>query len=223
MPAGSLYVKQMPLGPMRNFVYLIGSSQSPEVLVVDPAWDVPQICRGLEEDEKRPVGVFLTHSHADHLNGLDELLGLFDVPVYAHPDEIAFSGALRPYSPALRPTVSGQALSIGGVDFSCLHTPGHTPGSHCLFGQGALVTGDTLFVNACGRCDLEGGDAHQLFDSLYERIGRLPGSTQILPGHDYGDVPISTLEREKRHNPYYQFADASAFVHFRQKPRRPVP
>jgi len=166
--------------------------------------------------------VFLTHSHSDHLNGLDELLGRFDVPVYAHEDEIAFSGALRRYSSALRPTVSGETLSVGAADFSCVHTPGHTPGSQCLLGEGALVTGDTLFVNACGRCDLEGGDAHQLFTSLYQRIGRLPDETRVFPGHDYGDVPSSTLEREKRHNPYYQFADSSAFVDFRQKPRRPV-
>jgi hydroxyacylglutathione hydrolase len=102
---------------------------------------------------------------------------------------------------------------------TCVHTPGHTPGSQCLWCRGALVSGDTVFVNACGRCDLAGGDATQMFDSLQRVLGALPQETVLYPGHDYGDVPVSSLSRERRLNPYFQLTDLEAFIAHRNRPR----
>jgi hydroxyacylglutathione hydrolase len=118
---------------------------------------------------------------------------------------------------------AGAVIDVGLIRLSCIHTPGHTPGSQCFHldhGDGALFSGDTVFVNACGRCDLEGGDAATMYDSLTRVLGALDTRTLLFPGHDYGDVKASTLARERERNPYFQFTDAADFVGFRNRPRR---
>lgn len=217
--AETLYVRQLALGPMRNFVYLIGEARGDEAAVVDPAWDVPEILRCAEADGRRVTAAFITHHHADHINGLPALLAARDVPVYAQAAEVDFAQALRPFREALRPVEPGAAVDVGGLVVRCLHTPGHTPGGQCLHCAGALFTGDTLFVDACGRCDLPGGDARQLFDSLHHRLGGLPDDTALFPGHDYGEVAASTLGRERVLNPYYQLKAEDDFVRHRLRPR----
>ncbi|MBL9039156.1 MAG: MBL fold metallo-hydrolase, partial [Archangium sp.] len=103
---------------------------------------------------------------------------------------------------------------------TCVHTPGHTVGSQCLLARGALVSGDTVFVDACGRCDMPGGDAVQMFDSLHRVLGALPAQTVLWPGHDYGDVPVSSLARERAQNPYFRLTELEAFVSHRNRPRK---
>jgi glyoxylase-like metal-dependent hydrolase (beta-lactamase superfamily II) len=204
---------------MKNFVYLLGPQGAHDVLVVDPAWDVPAIERQVAADGKQLAGVFVTHHHADHTNGLDELLGRRDVPVYVQGAEADFSSALKRYEGALRRLEAGSALDVGGAQFQALLTPGHTPGSQCLLAEGALVAGDTLFVNHCGRCDLPGGDAEAMYRSLTQVLLKLPPATRLFPGHDYGDVAESSLERESAQNPYLRFAGLKEFVDFRMRPR----
>jgi hydroxyacylglutathione hydrolase len=216
----SLYVRQLQLGPMKNFVYLIGAATGSEAVVVDPAWDVSAIVAALAEDQRRLSAIFLTHHHHDHLNGVPDLLSLWDVPVHVQRTECDFAlDALRPFAEALAPTSPGQLLHVAGVDLKCLYTPGHTPGSQCLECGGSVFTGDTLFVNACGRCDFEGSDPRAMHDSLFNVLGRLPPQTVVYPGHDYGDVAVSTLGREWQNNPYYKRADVDAFVKYRLTPR----
>ncbi|MDX2014587.1 MAG: MBL fold metallo-hydrolase [Myxococcaceae bacterium] len=217
--AEGLYVRQLELGPMKNFVYLVGAQESAEVVVVDPAWDVAAICRAAEADGKRLSAVFLTHHHFDHLNGVPELLRTDDVPVYAQRAEVDFAEAVQKFGSAVKPVGPGDTFRVGAAELTCVHTPGHTPGSQCLLTRNALVSGDTVFVNACGRCDLSGGDAAQMYDSLHRVLGALPGETLLYPGHDYGDVRVSSLERERRHNPYFQLAQLEAFVAHRNRPR----
>jgi glyoxylase-like metal-dependent hydrolase (beta-lactamase superfamily II) len=217
--AKTLYVRQLTLGPMKNFVYLLGSPAGKDVAVVDPAWDVPAILRAAEEDGKRLSAAFLTHHHFDHLNGLAPLLEVRDLPVYVQAAEVAFAEVLRPFASALQPVAPGDVVQVGELPVTCVHTPGHTPGSQCLWCGGALVSGDTLFVNACGRCDLPGGDAEAMYDSLHRVLGALDGSTALYPGHDYGDVPVSSLERERRHNPYFHLKSRPEFVRQRLRPK----
>jgi glyoxylase-like metal-dependent hydrolase (beta-lactamase superfamily II) len=107
---------------------------------------------------------------------------------------------------------------MGSLACGTLHTPGHTPGAQCLHVGGALFTGDTLFVNKCGRCDFVGGNPSAMFHSLHQVIGALPDGTTVYPGHDYGDVKVSTLGRERAQNPYLSLKDEASFIAFRMKP-----
>ncbi|HLV61144.1 MAG TPA: MBL fold metallo-hydrolase [Fredinandcohnia sp.] len=215
-----MYVRQMLLGPMQNFVYLFGAEGAREVAVVDPAWEVDAIFAALEEDDKELVAVFVTHHHRDHINGVPEVLARRPgLPVYAQSREIAFSDALRAFGDALRPVEPDETVSVGSLEVKCIHTPGHTPGAHCLLAAGRLFTGDTLFICGCGRCDLPGGDPRQMFHSLHGTLAALPDETVVYPGHDYADRPVSTLGEEKRDNPYFQRKTIEEFVAYRMRPR----
>lgn len=205
---------------MKNFVYLLGAPHGDEAVVVDPAWDVPAIFEALASANRQLVGVFLTHHHHDHINGVPEVLARRDVPVFVQSAEAEFGAdPLKPFADALRVVSPSERVKIAGAEISCLHTPGHTPGSQCLSCGGAVFTGDTLFVNACGRCDFQGGDPRQMHDSLFNVLGALDGSTTVYAGHDYGDVKVSSLERERSQNPYFQLRDVNDFVRFRMRPR----
>jgi glyoxylase-like metal-dependent hydrolase (beta-lactamase superfamily II) len=220
MATPPVYVHQFPLGPMQNFVYLVGTAGQPEVCVVDPAWDVDAIERTIRTEGKQLAGILLTHSHKDHINGVAELLRRHDLPVFAQRGEIDFSPDHQAFGDALHRLGPGDPVPLGGVAAQVIHTPGHTPGSQCLLAGDALVAGDTLFVNGCGRCDLNGGDPAKMFHTLTGVLGKLPGTTRLFPGHDYGDVPVSSLAREESKNPYFQFTDVASFVKYRMRPRR---
>ncbi len=204
---------------MKNFVYLVGAQGAREVCVIDPAWNVPAIVGALHEDDKQLVAVMLTHHHGDHLNGVPELLSHHDVPVYAQRAERDFAPAIQAFGDVVRPVGPGDVVAVGPLNVKCIHTPGHTVGSQCLLCGDALVSGDTVFVNACGRCDLPGGDPRQMFDSLHHVLSNLPAQTVLYPGHDYGDVKTSSLGRERAQNPYFQLRDLNDFVAHRSRPR----
>jgi len=108
----------------------------------------------------------------------------------------------------------GDKLKIGQVEIQFLHTPGHTPGSQCFLVGNNLVSGDTLFINACGRCDLPGGDAGEMYRSL-NRLASLDESTVLYPGHNYADEPTSTIGNERKFNPYMQSTNLDDFLRFR--------
>jgi glyoxylase-like metal-dependent hydrolase (beta-lactamase superfamily II) len=163
---------------------------------------VPAVLEEAARDGKQVVAAILTHSHHDHVNGLPELLAARDLPVYLQRAELAFSDDLGEFKGALVAVGPGDEVKVGPLAITLIHTPGHTPGSQCLHCGGAVFTGDTLFVDHCGRGDLPGGDVHQLFHSLHRVLGALPGETSVYPGHDYGAVPVSSLARERAQNPY---------------------
>lgn len=218
-----LYVRQLQLGPKQNFIYLLGAPDAEEAAVVDAAWDVDAILAAAAQDGRRIAAAFATHSHDDHVNGLPELLRRVDVPVYVNRLELDFAEHLRAQlGEAARPAEGGDVVRVGPLEVKLLHTPGHTPGAQCLLCGGVVASGDTVFVNRCGRCDFRGGDPRAMHRSISEVLKQLPDDTRLLPGHDYGDVPISTIGREKAQNPYFQFDDVEAFVAFRMQPAQPV-
>jgi glyoxylase-like metal-dependent hydrolase (beta-lactamase superfamily II) len=216
----NLYLRQLLLGPMENFVYLLGAKGAKEVAVVDPAWEVQAIERAAQEDGKSIACAVLSHCHGDHVNGVPELLGRHDIPVYAQKVELEFSTELRRMGDAMKGVAAGDEIRVGPLAIKALHTPGHTPGSQCFYCGSSLVSGDTLFIKGCGRCDLRGGDPEAMYRSLSQVLMKLPDETRLYPGHDYADVQVSTIAEERRGNPYMQFADLPSFVQYRMRPRR---
>jgi hydroxyacylglutathione hydrolase len=205
-----LYLKQLALGPMQNFVYLIGDPLTHEAAVVDPAWNVPAILQQVKDDGYRLTHVLLSHGHYDHINGVEDVVARTDATVCAYKSELeefiveGMGGMVIPRS-SLKKTDTNTAVRVGKMEVKMIHTPGHTPGSQCLWieGQGepVLVTGDTLFVGTIGRCDLPYSSPEDLFKSL-GTIKRLDDKATFYPGHDYGAMSSNTLGKEKRTNPF---------------------
>ncbi len=209
MAPQDLYLRQMEIGPMANFVYLIGPAGAPETAVVDAAWDIEAILRAAEADGRRVVAALVTHWHPDHTNGLERLVEATDARVYAQRDELPW---LRYAGANLKAVAPGDELRLGEVTIQFLHTPGHTPGSQCFLVRDRLVSGDTLFINACGRTDLPGGDPERLYQSLTGTLGRLDDRTILLPGHNYAEIPSTTLGEQKRQNPFLRCASLTQFL-----------
>ncbi len=206
-----LYLKQIEVGPMENFVYLIGDQDKRECVMVDPAWEVDRVLRLAAQDGMRVVGGLVTHTHFDHVNGVEELIAKTGSKVYVNKAEAEFLKGMKSH---LEKVDSGHKLQVGNLEITFLHTPGHTPGSQCFLVNNRLVSGDTLFINACGRCDLPGGNAEQMYESL-QRLAKLGEGVILLPGHNYAAEPTSTLGNELKNNPYYQCHSLSEFLHER--------
>ena len=205
-----IQIVQVAVGPMQNFSYLIGDRKSGQALVVDPAWDIPKILEAAQENNLSIQGILVTHTHFDHINGVGDLLKKADVPVFVHEAE---AGEIRVAVSSVKPVRGEDEVDCGDLNIKILHTPGHTPGSQCFLVQNQVVTGDTLFVKACGRSDLPGGDAEQLYQSL-KRLGELSGKTIVHPGHDYGDRPTTSIELENKENPFLRFGSQGEFTKF---------
>jgi glyoxylase-like metal-dependent hydrolase (beta-lactamase superfamily II) len=208
--SSDLYFRQVAVGPMQNFIYLIGSQRTRECMVVDPAWTTQGIVELAEKDGMKITGALVTHYHPDHVGGnmgmfrvpggIAELIGEVDARIHVNKHEA--DGLIRITGVSESDLVrhdSGDLVEIGDVSVELIHTPGHTPGSQCFLVRDHLVTGDTLFVNGCGRVDLPGGDAMQLRDSL-RQLAKLPEGVTVCPGHDYGDRPTSTIGEQRQGN-----------------------
>ena len=196
---------------MQNFVYFVGDRNTREVLVVDPAWDVDAILKTAESENCQVKGALITHTHFDHVNGLEGLLKKTDGTVYINKHEAEF---LKGMKGNIKKMEGGDKVKIGNVEITLLHTPGHTPGSQCFLIDRNLISGDTLFINACGRCDLPGGSAEEMYQSL-RRLAELDEKTVLYPGHNYADEPTSTIANEKKYNPYLQSANLNDFLKYR--------
>lgn len=196
-----LYFKQIPVGYMGNFIYLIGDKKKKECALVDPAWDVDAVLKDVEKDGIKVVAGILTHTHFDHANGVEALIKKTGCKIYVNEHEAKY---LKEFKDHLVETTEGSKLKIGDVEMTFFHTPGHTEGAQCILVGDKLVTGDTLFVGACGRCDLPGGDERKMKQSL-QRLAGLDGSLLVFPGHAYGEEDSSTIGNERRTNPFMKF------------------
>ncbi|MBI2069157.1 MAG: MBL fold metallo-hydrolase [Elusimicrobia bacterium] len=207
----TLEIRQLELGPLANFVYLLADAQAKKALVIDPAWDVPAIHKRLEAEGWALDGIFLTHNHFDHINGVGQVLAFADVPIYIHKED---AGPLdQDFRKSMRVLSGGESVPLGQLKLNFLHTPGHTEGSLCLKVDNHLVTGDTLFVRGCGRVDLPSSDPEKMYSSL-KKIATLDGQVLVFPGHNYGPTPTAPLDQEKKDNPYMQLALNSTLKEF---------
>ncbi len=204
-----LFIQQYEIGPLNNFLYLLGDPETKEMAIVDPAWDVDFLLKEAKRLDYKITKVFLTHAHPDHVNGLDKLLSTHPVPVYISKHEFP---PLRPRVKSLIDVTDQDTLSVGKINFEILHTPGHTPGCQCFLTQGQLISGDSLFIDAIGRCDLPGSDPKAMYNSLYTILMKLPDETIVYPGHNYGATPTDTIGNQKQTNPYMQCGNLKEFL-----------
>jgi hydroxyacylglutathione hydrolase len=207
--ASSIYLKQLELGPMENYIYFVGDPNTREVAVVDPAWEVDRIVDMAQENDLTITKILITHSHFDHINGVESLLNRTKAKVYINKTEAEFMKAVWP---ELVKVDGGDTTRVGDVEIAFLHTPGHTPGSQCFLVQNQLISGDTLFIGACGRCDLPGSNPEDMYFSLTQKLAKLDDHTIVFPGHNYAARPYSTIADEKRFNPYLQFQSLQDFL-----------
>ena len=223
MISPELILRQIELGPLGNYVYLIGCPETREAAVVDPAWDVPAILEFCRDLDLKLRHILITHAHPDHVNGLEALLETTDAIVWLHTAEVGFIreraerfqipiGFMDTYAARIRAVSDEEVIRVGKLPVRCLHTPGHSPGSQCFLVGKSLLSGDTLFVDACGRVDLPGGDPEKLWWSLNRKLRALEDDIVIYPGHNYGGRATSTLGEQKRSNPYMQYASADQFL-----------
>jgi len=187
-----MIIRQMEVGTMQNFVYLVADRRGGEAMAIDSGWETGPIVKAAKELGVKVKIVVATHSHFDHVSTLKELAGALGAKVVAHERSPIDHDV---------PVKGGDVLNVGENEVRVIYTPGHTPDSICLYDGESLFTGDTLFIGNCGRIDLPGGSAEEMFRSLHDVILKLPPSTTVYPGHDYGDVPFRTLGEEARTNP----------------------
>lgn len=200
-----MYLKTLIVGMMEANCYIVGDESTKEVFIIDPGGDYKKIKRIIDIDELKPQAVINTHGHGDHI-GAD---GEFGLPVWIHRLDAEFlqdpsknlSGAfgfLLKTKEATRFLEDGNILKIGKYELEVIHTPGHTPGSICLKGEGVIFTGDTLFCEGIGRTDFLYGSQEDIIRSIKERLLRLLDDYVVYPGHG----PISTIGNEKTNNPF---------------------
>ena len=217
-------IHALELGRMGNFIYVIHDHTTDRAAVVDPAWDVPAILAVTERRGLQITDILLTHSHFDHINGVEALLNSSDAQLHLLRTEALFWDRHLDL-PTLHE--GNDRILLGETEIEILHTPGHTPGSACYRLDDQVLTGDTLFVFGCGRCDLRGGDPEQMYQSLRRLGERLPSNTLIRPGHNYGITPTTTMAEQIAGNPFLHFDDCPGFVeyrmhlHDREEPYRP--
>ena len=188
-----MIIKQLEVGFMDNFCYIIGCEDTRQAMVIDPGSDAERILSAADKEDLKIVNIVNTHGHGDHTAGNARLKSLTGAEIIIH----ALDADGYPEADIL--IIDEDIWQLGEITFDIIHTPGHTPGGICLYAQGNLFTGDTLFVGDSGRTDLTGGHRPTLGKSI-RRLMKLPDDTNIWPGHDYGPTPSSTIHWEKRNN-----------------------
>lgn len=212
-----LLVQQIAVGGYdNNFSYVVYDVTTKNAAIVDPCGDLEKVLQVVGEAGLDLVGVLLTHTHHDHFDKLDELLRQYALPVHVH--KLGLQSVVAP-SP-LYGVRDRETLVLGSSQVLVLHTPGHSEDSVCFVVEAAaaedgvakVITGDTLFVEGCGRTNKDGVQA--LYNSLI-RLKALPANCEVYPGHDYGSVPVSTIAHEKEFNRYLRAADFETFKKLR--------
>jgi hydroxyacylglutathione hydrolase len=206
-------IKAIYLPQMANFCYMLGDEETRTCAIIDPAFDPDKILNTVDDAGYTITHVINTHGHSDHTSGNAAIIEATGAQLCIHKNDAQqvtrlltrvlsrFMGG-KGSPKASRILEDNDIITIGKTELKVLHTPGHTPGSICIYAKGHVFTGDTLFVQAVGRTDLPGGSSKQLLNSVHERIYKLPGDTKVWPGHDYGPSPSSTVAAEKQNNPF---------------------
>ncbi|MGD6806069.1 MAG: MBL fold metallo-hydrolase [Candidatus Bathyarchaeia archaeon] len=193
-----------------NFSYLIADEATKEAAVVDPSYNADELIKTIKNQNLTLKYIINTHSHSDHTAGNTELQQLFGAKIAA---------SKQTKNQADLQLDDSDTLSLGKIQIKVLSTPGHTQDGICLLIDGEkLLTGDTLFVGECGRTDLPGGNAKQLYETLFNKILKLNDEIEVYPGHDYGVKPSSTIGYERKTNYVLQPRTLKEFLQFMSQP-----
>ncbi len=210
MQPKQLFIECLNVGPFKVNAYVIACSETLEGIIIDPGGEDDRLIKVINENKIIPRYIINTHGHRDHVSSNKSLSSLYSIPVCMHIDDKLFFQKKTAKSDArtqMAYTVDielnhDDILELGNLTINVIHTPGHTPGSICIYIKNCLFSGDTLFVGNAGRTDLPGGNLDTLINSIQKRIITLPLDTIVYPGHDYGDTPFSTIKREIKENIY---------------------
>jgi hydroxyacylglutathione hydrolase len=203
----SLIIKKVVVGPWRANCYIIVSEESGEGFILDPGDKPEAMVKEVNQNHWKIKWLVATHGHIDHIGAIGYLNAVLNAPVAIHPaDAPALQGDSHffwgePFGPPLRPDRllnEGDILKVADMHFQIINTPGHTLGGICLYGQGVLFTGDTLFRNNIGSSNIGTGTRQQLVRSIVEKLLTLPPETVVYPGHG----SPTTIQDEIRHNAF---------------------
>lgn len=201
----------MPLGAYQTNCYIVVDENTKEALIVDPGSEAKRILNVLEEYKFKPIKIILTHGHSDHIGAINGILEKYDLPIYIHKADEAFLAdpkvnlsafnGLGEVSITKKPEIiaEGDTITCGDIVFTVIETPGHTPGGVCFYSEeGIVLAGDTLFAGSVGRTDFPGGSMETLVASIKNKLFKLPGNTEVYPGHG----PGTTIAQEIASNPF---------------------
>jgi hydroxyacylglutathione hydrolase len=209
-----LLIRQFEVGNFNIFAYLIGDEQAKEGLFIDPAAGHDLLLKEAASHGLTIKYIVNTHSHIDHVMGNKEMVRRTGAKIIIHEADapgllntprnlLDMFGAESP-PPADILVSDGHVIQVGKIKLQVIHTPGHTPGGMCLYIDGMVFTGDTLFVGSVGRTDLPGCSFQDLEQSIRTKLYALPGDTVVFPGHNYGMHPTSTIQQERRTNAFFR-------------------
>lgn len=198
-------VHQLKVGNMQNFTYVLEDEETKEAVIIDPSWDLDLVIDTLERNALKVKYVINTHHHFDHTIGNDAIVKHTKSKILQH-ESSTLKNDMR--------LTDGEKIKFGNSELIVMHTPGHSKDSICLVGDGKIFSGDALFVGNCGRVDLPGGSAIELYHSLFDIIYKLDDNLMLYPGHNYGSSPNSTIGKEKKTNFVLQPRTEDEFVNF---------
>ena len=208
-----MVVEQYEVGSFAVFCYLIGDEESQEGLFIDPADDTARLLAEAKSHGLNRIQYIInTHAHVDHIMGNAEMARKTGAKIIVHEEDAAAltrtpSDLLEMFNATTSPPADivvkeGDVIQVGNVKLKVIHTPGHSAGGMSLYLDGRVFTGDTLFVGSVGRTDFPGSSWNALEASIRTKLYVLPGETVVFPGHNYGSTPTSTIQYERRHNPF---------------------
>ncbi|RDV82316.1 MBL fold metallo-hydrolase [Ammonifex thiophilus] len=197
------------VGELQTNTYLVGCPSTGEALIIDPGAEGGRILAAASRAGLRPTLICLTHGHADHIGAVAEIRRALNLPVLIHAEDAhmltdpqanlsVWLGRGFAVGEPDRCLHDGEEITCGKLQFQVLHTPGHTPGSICLYAPGVLFSGDTLFAGSVGRTDFPGGDWKKLLHSVRTKLLVLPDETVVYPGHGAS----TTIGEEREQNPF---------------------
>lgn len=198
-----MIVHQILVGNMQNFTYVLEDNDTEEGIVIDPSWDLEKVQQIITRKNLKIKYIVNTHHHFDHTIGNESMAEFTKAKIIQHENsELKNDITVK----------DGDVIKFGNSELKVLHTPGHSKDSICLIGDGKIFSGDTLFVGNCGRIDLPGGSAKELFHSLFDTLYNLDDELVLYSGHNYGPSPISTIGKEKLTNLVMQRRSEEEFL-----------